>query len=149
MNPAIALILLFVLGGPAGKGLPSHSPLPNFGGLPPLPPLGKLRLPMGPNYIDTFKIEMMLDRLHAMTNTLEKVNRLHQVQKLPPGKAPSIDRIQESLDAVRGFLADGKTGKQVDNLSSTISGVKKLGDMEGIMNALGPVLSMLNNSGEK
>lgn len=149
MNPAIALILLFVLGGPAGKGRPAFSSPVNFRGLPSLPPTGKLRMPMGPNYIDTFKIELMLDKLHAMTNTLEQVNHLHQIQKRPPGNGPSIDRIQESLDAVKGFLADGKTGRQVNNLSNTISGVKKLGDMESIMSALGPVMSMLNNSGEK
>jgi hypothetical protein len=140
MNPATALALIIILGNKGVKGLP---PTPAF------PALGKLRLPMGPNYIDTFKIEMMLDRLHAVTNTLEQVNHLHQIQKLPPSKVPSIDRIQDSLNSVKTFLADGKTSRKVDNLSNTISGVKKLGNMEEIINTLGPVLSALSNSDEK
>ncbi len=143
MNPATALALIFILGNSGGKVLP-HPPA-----FPAIPPIRGLRLPMGPNYIDTFKIEMMLDRLHAITNTLEQVNHLHQIQKLPPSKIPSIDRIQDSLNSVKTFLSDGKTSRNVDNLSNTISGVKKLGNMEEVMSALGPILSALNNSGEK
>lgn len=139
MNPVIILILIFVFGNlPGRKG-------------PILPPIRKFPPPMRPSYIDTFRIELLLDRLHSMTNALEKVNHLNQMQKVPSGKgpAPSMDRIQESLEAVKGFLADGKSSQQVDSLSNTLSGVKNFSNMEQLMTTMGPILSMLKNSGEK
>lgn len=139
MNPFTLSILLFVLGGPAGKkGIGSM-------------PIKLPHLPVGPNYIDTFKMELLLDRLHAMTNALDKVNHLNQVQKASVGKRglPSIDHVQESLDAVKGFLADGKTSRQVDSLSSTLSGAKNLSEMGDLMQTMGPLMNMLKNSSQK
>jgi hypothetical protein len=105
-------------------------------------------MPKAPAYIDTFKIELALDRLQSMTQAIEKINNLSRTQRIPEpkGKLASVDRISDSLDAVRGFLSDGKQSQQVDTLSNTISGVKKLGSMDEIMSAMGPILSMLKNS---
>ena len=50
MNPGLILILILVLGIPGRHNLPPpHIRLP--------------RIPKGPAYIDTFKMELMLDRL--------------------------------------------------------------------------------------
>lgn len=135
MNPITLLTLLFVLGKPSGgKGiLPSSFKVP--------------RLPVRSSYIDTFKMELLLDRLHSMTNTLEKVNHLNQMKRIPGRqKGPNIDQLQESLDVVKGFLADSKTGRKVENLSNTINGAKKLTDMEDLMQSMGPILSMLKSN---
>jgi hypothetical protein len=136
MNPVILLALIFILGNPSGKGIN-------------LPQIGKFPPPIKPAYIDTFKMELLLDRLHSMTSALEKVNQLNQIQKIPSHKAPSIDQVQDSLDAIKGFLADEKPYKQVDNISNTLSGLKNLGNIEELMSTLSPILSALNNSGKK
>ena len=138
MNPALILILILALGPAGGKSKP------------PLPRIRPPRLPRGPAYIDTFKMEMALDRLQTMTNAIEKINHLNQVQRVPErkGKLPSIDRVQESLEAVKGFLADGKTSRKVD-LSNTLSGVKNLGNLDEMMSAMVPFLSMMKNTDNK
>lgn len=139
MNPITLSAILFALGGPAGKkglsSLPTKLP----------------RLPKGPSYIDTFKMEMLLDRLHSMTDALDKVNHLNQMQRTGVGrrKTPSMDQVQESLGAVKGFLADGKTSHQVDSISTALSGAKQLTDMDELMKTMGPILSMLKNSSGK
>jgi hypothetical protein len=134
MNPVVILILLFVLGNSSTKGKA-------------LPVFKMSRPPIRPGYIDTFKMELFLDRLHNMTNALEKINHLTQAQRVPTKKGgpPSIDHVQESLDAIKGFLADGKTSRKVSQLSDTLSGAKKLGDMEDLISVMGPILSKLNN----
>ncbi len=142
MNPALILILILALGPAGGK---HKAPLPHI-----RPP----RLPKGPAYIDTFKMEMTLDRLQNMTNAIEKINHLNQVQRVPErkGKLPTIDRVQESLEAVQGFLADGKPSRQVDTISNTLSGVKNLGNLgnlDEMMSAMGPVLAMMKNAENK
>lgn len=133
MNPRLILILILLLGPAGGK----HKS-----------PLKSLRIPSfpkSPPYIDTFRMEMILDRLHTMTGAIEKINRLGQAHKIPePYKnAPSIDRVQDSLEAVKGFLSDGKRGEQVENISNTLSEVKKLGDLEELISVAGPLLSMM------
>ena len=86
-----------------------------------------------------------------MTNAIEKVNHLNQLHRVPvgKGKGPTIDRIQESLDAIKGFLVEGKSSRQVDTLSNTLSGVKQFGNMEDLMQKVGPILSMMNNNNSK
>ena len=139
MNPILILVVIFILSN-EGKPLSHIKP----------PHIGKLGFPpIGPAYIDTFKMELLLDRLNSMTNTLEKVNHLNQMRNIPMTKSNSVDRIQESLDAVRGFLSDNKTGEKLDTISNTLSGVKKFGDMEGLMSTMGPILSLLTNQNEK
>lgn len=138
MNPVIILIIILILGNPSGLKRP-------FRMQPKFPP------PFRSAYIDTFKMELLLDRLHTMTNAIEKINHLNQIQKVPAGKnkGPSIDRIQESLEVIKGFLAEGKHSRQVDTLSNTLSGVKKFGNMEDLMAKMGPIISMMNSSSEK
>ncbi|MGI6733974.1 MAG: hypothetical protein ACOX4J_07395 [Anaerovoracaceae bacterium] len=139
MNPGLILILILVLGNTGGR----HN-------LPP-PHIRLPRIPKGPAYIDTFKMELMLDRLRAMTNAIDKINHLTQIQKVPEPKSKSstIDRVQESLEAVKGFLSDEKSSRQVDTLSNTLSSVKKLGDLDDLMATLGPLLSMMKDSDHK
>ncbi len=142
MNPAaIAVALLFLSQGSGKSPINLLSPSK----------VGKLGIPpiKDPGYFDTFRMELLLDRLHNLTNTLEKVNHLNQVRHVPMNKENSIDRIQESLDAVRGLLYNNKSTKKIDTLANTLSGVKKIGDMQGIMTNMGPILSMLSNQDDK
>jgi hypothetical protein len=136
MNPQLLIILFLALGPASGKGK-----LPNLS-------LKNLPIPKSPAYIDTFKIELALDRLQSMTQAVEKINNLNRIRKIPEpqNKPPSVDRISDSLDAIRGFLSDGKQSHQIDSISNTLSGVKKLGNLDEIMSAMGPMLSMLKNS---
>lgn len=100
------------------------------------------------NFFDTFKMELLLDRMHSVTDTLERINHLNQMRNVPLTKDNVIDRIQESLDAVKGFLVDQKSTSQIDSISSTLAGVKRLGSIENIISSMGPVLSLLGNMGE-
>jgi hypothetical protein len=138
MNPALILIaILFLSQDSFGK--PTSPFLPST--------VGKLGNPAnkGPIYFDTFHMELLLDQLHNMTNTLEKINHLNQLRSVPLNKSNSIDRIQESLDAVRGLLYNSKQTKQIDSISKTLTTVKKFGDMKGLMSNMEPILSMLSN----
>ncbi|MDD4565460.1 MAG: hypothetical protein PHE79_08335 [Eubacteriales bacterium] len=138
MNPALILIAIFFMSQDA-HGKPA---------LPILPPkLGKLGnlANKNPVYFDTFQMELLLDRLHNMTNTLEKINHLNQLKSVPLNKSNYIDRIQESLNAVRGLLYNSKSTKQIDSISKSLSTVKKFGDMKGLMSNMEPILSMLSN----
>jgi len=139
MNPGLILLLILLLGPAGGKQKlsPPHIRLP--------------KIPKGPGYIDTFKMELMLDRLRAMTNAIDIINHLNQAQRVPEpkGKFSTIDKLQDSLEAVKGFLADEKSGRQVDTLSNTLSGVKKLGNLDDLMATLGPLLSMMKDPEHK
>jgi hypothetical protein len=142
MNPALILAAVLYLSQNQGK-LPIR--------LPPPPAIGKLGIPpiKDPGYFDTFRMEMLLERLHNMTSTLEKVNHLNQLKSVPFGRDNSIDRIQESLDAVKGLLYANKNTKNIDSIANTLSNVKQLGDMQSIMTNMGPILSMLSNKNDK
>lgn len=142
MNPAMILAAVLFLSQSKG-GLPLR--------LPGAPSAGKLGIPQikDPGYFDTFRMELLLDRLHNMTDTLEKVNHLNQVRSVPLNSSNSIDRVQESLDAVKGLLYANKSTKNIDSLSNTLSNVKQLGDMKGLMTNMGPILSMLSNKNDK
>lgn len=100
------------------------------------------------NFFDTFKMELLLDRMHSVTDTLERINHLNQMRNVPLTKDNAIDRIQESLDAVKGFLVDQKSTSQIDSISGALAGVKRLGSMENIISSMGPVLSLLGNMGD-
>jgi len=147
MNPALIVAAVLFLSN-QGK-------LP-FNLLPPA--LGKMGIPLGkmgippikdPGYFDTFRMELLLDRLRNMTTTLERVNHLNQLKSVPINRSNSIDRVQESLEAVKGLLYANKNTKHIDNLSNTLSNVKQLGDMQGLMTNMGPILSMLSNKNDK
>lgn len=142
MNPALIAAAVLFLTQNQGKS--------NFR-LPPPPITGKLGIPAIKDleYFDTFRMELLLDRLHNMTNTLERINHLNQLKATPMTRSNSIDRIQESLDAVKGLLYTNKDTKQIDSISDTLSNVRQLGDMQGIMTNMAPILSMLSNKNDK
>lgn len=137
MNPLLLLIVILIFSN-NGK---SHSYIPGT-------PFTLSRSPFPPirfDYFDTFKMELLLDRLRTITEALEKLNHLRQMQHLPPSKETSMSKIQESVDAAKGFLADTKAAGQLDTISDTISGVKQLGDISGLISSMGPILSMLTS----
>lgn len=141
MNPALILAAVLFLSQNQGKP-PFRLPPPTIGkmGIPPIKDLG---------YFDTFQMELLLDRLRNMTTTLERVNHLNQLKSVPINRNNSIDRVQESLEAVKGLLYTNKNTKHIDNLADTLSNVKQLGDMQGIMTNMAPILSMLSNKNNK
>jgi hypothetical protein len=147
MNPALIVAAVLFLSN-QGK-LPFNLLPPAIGkmGIP----LGKMGIPpiKDPGYFDTFRMELLLDRLRSMTTTLERVNHLNQLKGVPINRSNSIDRVQESLDAVKGLLYANKNTKHIDNLANTLSNVKQLGDMQGLMTNMGPILSMLSNKNDK
>jgi len=142
MNPALILFVLLLLSQNQGK-----TPFR----LPPPPILGKFGIPpiKDPGYFDTFRMEMLLDHLRNMTNALEKVNHLNQLKSVPLNGSNSIDRIQESLEAIKGLLYANKSAKKLDSITNTLSGVKQISDMQNIMSNMGPLLSMLSNKDDK
>ncbi len=143
MNPALILAAVLFLSQNQGKS-PFRMP-PGVLGKSGIPPI------RDPGYFDTFRMEMLLDRLHNMTTTLEKVNHLNQIKSVPLSRNNAIDRVQESLDAVKGLLYANprKSTKPLDNISNTLSNVKQLGDMQGLMTNMAPILSMLSNKNDK
>lgn len=143
MNPALIVAAVLFLSQNKGS---SPFKLP-----PPSSIVGKAGIPSlkDPGYFDTFRMELLLDRLHNMTNTLEKVNHLNRIKGVPLTRDNSIDRVQESLDAVKGLLYANKSSKKIDTLSNTLSNVKQLGDMQGLMTNMAPILSMLSNKDDK
>lgn len=142
MNPALILAALLFLSQKQGN-IPFRLPSP--------PTAGKLGIPRikDPGYFDTFRMELLLDRLHNMSNTLEKVNHLNQLKSVPINRNNSIDRVQESLEAVKGLLYANKSTKKIDSITNTLSNVKQLGDMKELMTNMGPILSMLSNKNDK
>lgn len=142
MNPALILAALLFLSQNQGKSTLR---------LPPPLTAGSLGIPRikDPGYFDTFRMELLLDRLHNMTSTLEKVNHLNRMKSVPINRNNSIDRVQESLEAVKGLLYAKKSVKKIDSISNTISNVKQLGDMKELMTNMGPILSMLSNKNDK
>lgn len=143
MNPLL-LLIVFLIFSNGGKSSGKGNPYIN------IPSIRKsfMAPPLSISYFDTFKMELLLDRLKAITEALDKINHLNQMRTLPPSKENSMNRIQESLDAAKGFLSDSKAEKKLDTLSNTISSVKQLQNMEGLLSNIGPILSMLNGNSE-
>ncbi|MEG1583920.1 MAG: hypothetical protein RR131_05410 [Anaerovorax sp.] len=127
MNPALILILILVFANQTGSSA-----------------LKKI-----PDYFDTFKMELLLDRLHTLTSSLEKINNVKQMSQQPIPKGGSIDRVQESLDMVKDLLVDQKEGKQLNAMANTLAGVKQFGGIENLIATVGPLLSMLSTHDEK
>lgn len=120
MNPLIIVVIILFLSNKGTHGLT-------------LPP-----------YFDTFKMELLLDKLRVLTNSLEKINKVNQMNKDPEGKTLTVDRIHQSLDAIKDLLADHKAGQQLNTISTSLSGLKQLGDIENIISTIGPLLSLLS-----
>lgn len=127
MNPALIIILILVITNNSGSS----------------------SLKKKPNYFDTFKMELLVDRLRVLTSSLEKINNVKQISQQPIPKGGSMDRVHESLDVVKDLLADKKEGKQLDVISNTLAGVKQFGGIENLMATIGPLLSMLSNNDGK
>lgn len=142
MHPALILAAVLYLSQNKGN-TPFRLPPPAVIGKSGIPPI------KDPGYFDTFRMELLLDRLHNMTNTLEKVNHLNRMKSVPLSRNNSIDRVQESLEAVKGLLYANKSTKHIDSLANTLSNVKQLGDMQGLMTNMAPILSMLSNKNDK
>ena len=81
MNPLVILVLLLVLRG----GTPALS-------------VTRLSLP---TYFDTFRMEMMLDRMRTLTDALEKVNHLRQIDQTASGRTGTVERLGESLEVAK------------------------------------------------
>lgn len=141
MNPLLILIVFLIASG--GDRSSAFMPGPRPGLRFPAPPhFPSLR----GGYFDTFRMELLLDRMRTLTEALEKVNHLRQIEKLPPTKESSLSKIQDSVDAARGFLADTKAADRLDTLSQTISGARQLGADSELISSLAPLLSMLSAS---
>ena len=113
MNP-LTLTLLFLLMNQSGSreaGVRTPYLLP--------PPLNTAA--------DSFQIELLLDRLHSLTDTLEKVSGLAHMS----GSA---------AEAVSSFPAPS---------SDSAANLKNLGDFSQIISKFGPILSTLANSPDK
>ena len=72
-----------------------------------------------PAYFDTFRLDLLLDRLHHTVNALENVNRLRQFNldtlSLPEAKpappqesAPDMSKMMESFGAMLNMLMNQK-----------------------------------------
>lgn len=139
MNPLLLLIVVLIFsGGDRRHGsVTSSGAVRRFPAPPPLPRF---------EYFDTFHMELLLDRMRTLTEALEKVNHLRQIDRLPPTKESSLHKIQDSVDAARGFLADTKAGDQLETFSRTLSGAKQLGDAGNLLSSVAPLLSLLSPS---
>lgn len=129
MNPVLILILILVLANNTSS-----------------PIFKKKQSPL--DILDTFKVELLLDRLRILTNSLEKINHVRQVSEQPIPQGGTMDRMHESLDLVRDLLVDRKEGKQLNTISNTLASVKQFGGIENLIATLGPILSMLSNNDE-
>ncbi len=69
-----------------------------------------------PAYFDTFRLDLLLDKLHHTVNALENVNRLRQfnpdslaLPKQPPQEpAPDISKMMESFGPMLNMLMNQK-----------------------------------------
>ncbi len=139
MNPLLIVIAILILSdnasSPAGKLKRSFA--------------NSTRSLSFPPYFDTFKMELFLDKLSTLIYSLDKINNVNQMSKEETKKLPSVDRIHESLEAVKDLIADQKAGKQISTLSNTLSGIKQMGGIDNIIATMAPMMSILSNQDEK
>ncbi|MBQ6949756.1 MAG: hypothetical protein IJN41_08720 [Firmicutes bacterium] len=73
-----------------------------------------------PLYFDTFRMELMLDRLRNLTEMLEKVNRLSQVNQLSDvleilgGMDGTASLLAAAEPLLQGFLGETQNVKEND-----------------------------------
>ena len=79
---------------------------------------------------DSFQIELLLDRLHSLTDTLEKVNGLAHMS-VPSAEIAGASPTSSASD------------------SDSASGLKNIGYLSHMISKLGPILSTLANSVDK
>lgn len=74
-----------------------------------------------PAYFDTFRLDLLLDKLHHTVNALENVNRLRQFNpqtpalpesrpdiQTPPDSAPDMSKLMESFGPMLNMLMNQK-----------------------------------------
>ncbi len=116
MNPLIVLILIFVWKEGGNK--------PYIWRGPAVPRLSVSRIVKEaleePLYFDTFRMELMLDRLRNLTEMLEKVNRLSQVNQLSDvleilgGMDGTASLLAAAEPLLQGFLGETQNVKEND-----------------------------------
>lgn len=102
MHPLLLLVLVFVLKDGGRKK----------------PYIRKEMIFPEPLYFDTFRMELMLDRLRVLTETLEKVNRLSQVNQLSDALEllGGFGGTTSLLQAVEPFLGTALKMKENDGI---------------------------------
>jgi len=134
MHPLLLLALLFALrNGRANSGYIWRPPV-----------LPRLSMPF-PTYFDTFRMEMMLDKMRTLTDALDKVNHLRQIDQSAAGRSNAMERIGESLEVAKAFLADTKAERKIDQMAGAVDTLRQVSDPSGWMAAAGPLLSGLGN----
>ena len=133
MHPLVLLVLLLALqNGTSGHG---------YIWRPPTLPRLSISLPA---YFDTFRMELMLDRMRTLTDALDKVNHLRQLDRAS-GRNNTVERLGQSLEVAKAFLADTKAERRIDQMSGAIDALRQVSDPSGLMAAAGPLLSELRN----
>ena len=131
MNPAL---LLLIIAGLSGQGGPGERRGGAFLG--------------SPGYFDTFKMELLLDRLHETVDALERVNHLHQIASEPLTRRNSADKLRESVETVKPFLPEDKA-RELTGITGAMDSLKQFGDLQGLMQTMGPMLKMLTAPGNE
>ena len=105
------------------------------------------------SYFDTFKMEMLVDKLQVAINTLDKVNRLSQIMHEPralnaPAQPVNADDSDSSPTAFPA-LFNNLNLSGLTQLAPLINQLGNLGDFKNISQNLGPIINMLSNAQEK
>lgn len=138
MNPLLLVVLLFVLKNGTSGG--------SYVWRPPLLPTFSASFP---TYFDTFRMELMLDRMRTITDALDKVNHLRQIDRSAAERLGTMDRIGESLEVAKAFLADTKAERQVDQMAGAVETLRQVSDPSGLLAAAAPLLSGLGKGTPK
>lgn len=109
--------------------------------------LPRLSLP-SPAYFDTFRMEMMLDRMRTITDALDKMNHLRQIDRAAVDRAGAVERIGESLEVAKAFLADTKAERKIDTLSGIVAAAQQFTDPDSLMQNAGSLLSAFSSLGK-
>ena len=84
------------------------------------------------------------DRMYCVTDALDKVNHLRQLDRAS-GRNNTVERLGQSLEVAKAFLADTKAERRIDQMSGAIDALRQVSDPSGLMAAAGPLLSELRN----
>lgn len=132
MHPLLLLTLLFVLKSRAENSSYLWRP-------PALPRL----FPPFPTYFDTFRMELMLDKMRTLTDALDKVNHLRQIDQTASKQDSKMERIGESLEVAKAFLADSKSQRNLQRLTQATETLRRIGEPSEWIAAAGSLLSHL------
>ena len=97
-----------------------------------------------PPVFDTFKMELLLDRLHQTVDTLERVNRVSQIAREPMNKSKG----PELLDAIGAPPQIKQISELAQNFKLPDKGqaseTQSMPDMSQLIQNIGPILQMLS-----